>query len=81
MYENIDLAPDYFTWQGRISNKITLPFKIDAQTQMKYRGPSSDNQNERHGTFSINQVFSKIYLIVVFTETILLPKPLQYIKK
>ena len=58
-FEGVDLSADNFSWRGRISNKITLPLKIDAQTQISYRGPTSDNQNNRQGTFTVNQAFSK----------------------
>ncbi|TXE11706.1 TonB-dependent receptor [Seonamhaeicola algicola] len=58
-FEGIDLGADNFTWRGRISNKVTLPFDIDWQTMANYRGPSSDNQNDREGVFSVNQALSK----------------------
>ena len=33
--------------------------KIDWQTNMNYRGPSDDAQNNRKGRFSTNVAFSK----------------------
>ncbi len=58
-FEGIDLGANNFTWRSRISNKLTLPFKIDWQTVMSYRGPRSDNQNDRQAVFILNQALSK----------------------
>ncbi|WP_299554953.1 TonB-dependent receptor [Seonamhaeicola sp.] len=58
-FEGVDLGADSFSWEGRLTNKLTLPFKIDWQTTASYRGPRDDNQNNRQGTFTLNQAFSK----------------------
>ncbi len=55
--ENFD--SDNFTWFARLSNKITLPAKIDWQTTASYRGPNENGQNKRDGIFVTNMAFSK----------------------
>ncbi|MDG1728714.1 MAG: outer membrane beta-barrel protein [Algibacter sp.] len=47
------------TWTARLTNKLTLPYDIDWQTNLNYRGPSEDAQNNRRGVFSTNLAFSK----------------------
>jgi hypothetical protein len=47
------------SWNLRFSNKYSLPGDIDWQTNMNYRGPSKDAQNDRQGTFTTNFAFSK----------------------
>lgn len=58
-FNGVDLSSDALTWSARLSNKLTLPYKIDWQTNMRYRGPSDDAQNSRKGRFSANMAFSK----------------------
>ncbi|MFI1771327.1 TonB-dependent receptor domain-containing protein [Thalassobellus citreus] len=58
-YNGIDLSSNVTTWTARLTNKLTLPYKIDWQTNMNYRAPSSDAQNNRKGRFSTNVAFSK----------------------
>ncbi|WP_034045377.1 TonB-dependent receptor domain-containing protein [Wocania ichthyoenteri] len=58
-FNDIDLSSDALNWSVRLSNKLTLPNKIDWQTNMNYRGPSDDAQNNRKGRFSANMAFSK----------------------
>ncbi|WP_341214549.1 TonB-dependent receptor [uncultured Wocania sp.] len=58
-FNGIDLSSDALNWSVRLSNKLTLPYKIDWQTNMNYRGPSDDAQNNRKGRFSANMAFSK----------------------
>jgi outer membrane receptor protein involved in Fe transport len=58
-YEGVNFDAENISWTIRLSNKYTLPGKIDWQTNMDYRGPSIDAQNTREGIFSINLAFSK----------------------
>ena len=58
-YEGVNFDAENISWNIRLSNKYTLPGKIDWQTNMDYRGPSIDAQNTREGIFSINLAFSK----------------------
>ncbi len=58
-YNGIDLGADNLTWSLRLTNKVTLPYKIDWQTNMNYRAPREDAQNNREARFSSNMSFSK----------------------
>ena len=58
-FNGIDLAANNLTWTARLSNKLTLPYAIDWQTNINYRGASKDAQNDRNGVFSTNLAFSK----------------------
>lgn len=54
-----DFGANNFTWSARLTNKVTLPWKIDWQTNMNYRAPSEDTQNNRKARYSANVAFSK----------------------
>jgi hypothetical protein len=58
-YNGVNFDAENLSWNIRLSNKYTLPGKIDWQTNMDYRGPSEDAQNTRDAVFSINLAFSK----------------------
>jgi outer membrane receptor protein involved in Fe transport len=47
------------TWFTRLSSKITLPYKIDWQTNVNYNGPQNTAQGRSLGVFSANLAFSK----------------------
>ena len=47
------------TWFARISSKITLPYKIDWQTNGTYNAPQSNAQGKSLGVASMNIAFSK----------------------
>ena len=47
------------TWTTRLTSKITLPAKIDWQTNMNYDGDQKNAQGKRIGTFAMNLAFSK----------------------
>src|SRR5690606_37471020 len=47
------------SWFARFSSKITLPWKIDWQTNAFYRGPRENAQTKTDGIFSINLAMSK----------------------
>ena len=47
------------TWFTRISSKITLPYKIDWQTNATYNAPQSNAQGKSLGVASMNLAFSK----------------------
>ncbi|MDJ0644786.1 MAG: TonB-dependent receptor, partial [Flavobacteriaceae bacterium] len=55
--ENLDA--DNTSWFARINNKLTLPGKIDWQTQLLYRGPTEDAQNKNKGILFSSMAFSK----------------------
>ncbi|MCL9770322.1 TonB-dependent receptor family protein [Flavobacterium sp. HXWNR69] len=48
-----------FTWFARINSKITLPYKIDWQTNGTYNAPQSNAQGRSLGVASMNLAFSK----------------------
>lgn len=47
------------TWFSRISSKITLPYKIDWQTNATYNAPQTNVQGRSLGVASMNLAFSK----------------------
>lgn len=58
-FNGVDLSANNLTWTARLTNKLTLPYDIDWQTNINYRGPSEDAQNNRRGVFSTNLALSK----------------------
>ena len=47
------------TWFSRVNSKITLPYKIDWQTNITYRAPETSAQGKRLDMTSVNLAFSK----------------------
>lgn len=47
------------SWFARLTSKITLPYKIDWQTNATYNGPQDNKQGKSLGVFSANLAFSK----------------------
>ena len=47
------------SWFTRLTSKITLPFKIDWQTNATYNGSQRNAQGRSLGIFSMNLAFSK----------------------
>ena len=47
------------TWTTRLTSKVTLPGKIDWQTNMNYDGDQKTAQGKRIGVFAMNLAFSK----------------------
>lgn len=47
------------SWFTRLSSKVTLPYKIDWQTNMNYQGEQKNSQGKTQGNFSMNLAFSK----------------------
>ncbi|MFZ9029991.1 MAG: TonB-dependent receptor domain-containing protein [Robiginitalea sp.] len=58
-FNDVDYGAENNSWFGRFSSKVTLPGKVDRQTNMFYRGPSNNAQTEFKGIFSMNLAFSK----------------------
>ncbi|AXG71952.1 outer membrane protein beta-barrel family protein [Kordia sp. SMS9] len=58
-FNGVNFDADNLSWFVRVNNKVTLPWKIDWQTRLFYRGPNEDAQNIRKGLFSANLAFSK----------------------
>lgn len=47
------------SWFARINSKISLPSKIDWQTNITYNGPQNNAQGNVKGIFAMNLAFSK----------------------
>lgn len=57
VFENFDNTS--FSWFAKLSSKISLPFKIDWQTNAMYNAPQNNAQGKSLGIFSANLAFSK----------------------
>lgn len=58
-FNGINFDNENVSYRARLSNKYTLPAKIDWQTTISYRGPSETAQSKRKGVLSTNMAFSK----------------------
>jgi len=58
-FNGIDYGAKNNSWFARFSSKVTLPAKIDWQTNANYRGPSENSQTKSDGIFSLDLAFSK----------------------
>lgn len=58
-FNNIDYGTENSSWFARGSSKISLPAKIDWQTNVFYRGPRNNAQTTTEGILSVNLAFSK----------------------
>lgn len=58
-FEGIDYGTTNNSWFARYSTKVSLPAKIDWQTNMFYRGPSENSQTKSDGILSIDLAISK----------------------
>ncbi|RZS93597.1 TonB-dependent receptor domain-containing protein [Aquimarina brevivitae] len=54
-----DYGQENSSWFARLSSKVTLPGKVDWQTNAFYRGASDEIQGRQDGILSINLAFSK----------------------
>ena len=52
-------SQDNTSWFARFSSKVTLPLKIDWQTNAFYRGPSDEIQGSQDGILSVDVALSK----------------------
>lgn len=58
-YNNVDYSAKNTSWYGRFSSKVSLPAKIDWQTNARYRGASEGAQTKNEGILSIDMALSK----------------------
>ncbi len=58
-YNGVDYSAKNTSYFGRFSSKVTLPWKIDWQTNAFYRGASEGAQTETEGLLSIDMAVSK----------------------
>ncbi|MFI2743199.1 TonB-dependent receptor domain-containing protein [Zhouia sp. PK063] len=58
-FNDVDYGSENNSWFTRFSSKISLPAKIDWQTNAFYRGPRQNSQTKTDGMFSLDLAFSK----------------------
>jgi len=56
---NQNFDNDTFTWTGRLNSRLTLPGKVDWQTNVMYSGPQTTAQGKVKGNASVNMALSK----------------------
>ncbi|MEH6620037.1 TonB-dependent receptor domain-containing protein [Maribacter arcticus] len=59
IFNDVDYGAKNTSWFSRFSSKVTLPGKVDWQTNAFYRGPSQNAQTDSKGIFSLDLAFSK----------------------
>jgi outer membrane receptor protein involved in Fe transport len=59
-----------YSWFTRVTSKVTLPYKIDWQTNLSYSGPQDTAQGRTRGMFGTNLGFSKDILKEKATVTL-----------
>lgn len=59
VFNGIDYGAKNTSWFARFSSKLSLPAKIDWQTNAFYRGPSENSQTKSDGIFSLDLAFSR----------------------
>jgi outer membrane receptor for ferrienterochelin and colicins len=57
VFQNLDFTAN--TWSTRLSSKVSLPYKIDWQTNLNYNGEQKTAQGKNLGNFAANLAFSK----------------------
>lgn len=58
-FNGVDYSQENTSWFGRFSSKVTLPWKIDWQTNAFYRGATDEVQGRQDGILSVDVAFSK----------------------
>ena len=58
-FNGVDYGAKNTSWFTRGSAKVTLPTKIDWQTNLFYRGPNNNAQTENEGILSLDLALSK----------------------
>ncbi|MFP4846874.1 outer membrane beta-barrel protein [Winogradskyella sp. PE311] len=58
-FNGVDYSAKNTSWFARFSSKVTLPWKIDWQTNASYRGAEQDAQSDTQGLFTVDLAFSK----------------------
>ncbi len=58
-FNGVDFGAKNTSWFSRFSSKVTLPGKVDWQTNASYRGPTQNAQTRNEGIFTIDLAFSK----------------------
>ncbi len=58
-FNGVDYGNANTSWFARFSSKVSLPAKIEWQTNAFYRGPNQNAQTRSEGIFSLDFAFSK----------------------
>lgn len=58
-FNGVDYSAKNTSWFARFSSKVTLPWKIDWQTNASYNGARQDAQSDTDAVFTIDLAFSK----------------------
>ncbi|CAM4343392.1 outer membrane beta-barrel family protein [Zobellia roscoffensis] len=58
-FDGVDYGTDNTSWFARFGSKVSLPKKIEWQTNAFYMGPRQNAQTKTDGMLSINLAFSK----------------------
>lgn len=58
-FNGVDYGAENNSWFARFGSKVTLPAKVDWQTNAFYRGPFQNAQTKSEGIFSVDMAFSK----------------------
>lgn len=58
-YNGTDFGASNFSWFARFNSKVTLPGKVDWQTNAFYRGADENAQTRNEGVFTLNLAFAK----------------------
>ncbi|WP_035483096.1 outer membrane beta-barrel family protein [Gaetbulibacter saemankumensis] len=58
-FNDVDYGAKNTSWFARFNSKVTLPGKIDWQTNANYRGPNENAQSKSEGIFSLDLAISK----------------------
>ncbi|MBU2996118.1 TonB-dependent receptor family protein [Cellulophaga baltica] len=59
VFNDVDYGTENVSWFSRLSSKVTLPAKVEWQTNAFYRGPSETSQTKSEGMFFLTLAFSK----------------------
>lgn len=59
IYNDVDYGTESTSWFTRFSSKVTLPGRVEWQTNANYRGPRQNSQTEYKGNFFVDLAFSK----------------------
>lgn len=59
VFNNVDYGNDNTSWFARFSSKVSLPAKVEWQTNASYNGPRQNAQTKSEGIFSLDLAFSK----------------------
>lgn len=54
-----DFSANTSTWSAKLNSKVTLPGKVDWQTNLNYKGPQNNAQGKTLDEFTMNLGFSK----------------------